>query len=603
MKKFTAVLLGFTIVSTLNIFAFAETTERENYGYLPYVRESVKIVKKSSISLMGASSDLPEKYDSRDYGYVSPIKNQKSTNSCWAHAAIGVLESYILKNYGEKDENGKVINNAAFDFSENHMQYMISKSNNNPLGYETGTGKDGGGNSFFAASYFLNDSGPVDETDDPLENSETRDYSATKDIKKSDYKVDSVEFVEQYLYLGVDSNKQSLIDETKALIMNYGATTCGINANSSYFSADNESLYCNEAVETTHQVILVGWDDTYSKNNFKTAPNTDGAFIAKNSWGASKHGDGFFYISYCDYNLFFDVMTVTKASKRDENEILYNLDPYYPIAATGFSYSIGDDLYPINCYGNIFECQTDNETLSAVKFKGYAGYTYNIYLIDCLPSLDSEQGTISFKDYNKQFLGSYTPENEGYFTVDTKDIKITSDKFAIMLSVNLSEPIWMPYENNLDGFITKASCNEGESFCGSTGNDGFFFSYFPSENNEKYFNNYPIKAVTKTDEPYAELEFANFTDSVGTEKTSFSEGDTVYIVPALNGVNLTDKEIVCVGYKDNVLQSVLYKNVSDKNRFQINNIPSDFSKWKFYMYVWEMNELKPICRGVSVGVQ
>lgn len=603
MKKITAVLLGFMIVSTLNIFAFAETTERENYGYLPYVRESVKTDKKSGISLMGNSNVLPEKYDSRDFGYVSPVKNQGQTDSCWAHASIGVLESYMLKNYGKKDENGMVTDTAEFDFSENHMQYMISKNNNNPLGYETGTGANGGGNAFFAASYFLNDSGPVDDKDDPLKNYNTRDYSATKDIKKSAYKVDSVEFVERYLHLGVDSEKQALIDETKSLIMNYGAVTCGINSN--YFSADNESLYCNKEaqkdkegnllVKTNHQVILVGWDDTYSKNNFKTAPETDGAFIAKNSWGATAHGDGFFYISYCDYYLLFDVMAVTKASKRAYNEILYNLDPYYPLyTASNWSYTYGDLYCPINCYGNIFERKTKNEALSGVRFYGYSEYTYKLYLIDSDSTLNKEQNLINFTNYNKRYLGSYSPEHNGYFTVNTQNIPITSDKFAVMLCVDSLKPISMPFEDNYQGFITRADYNEGESFCGSIQKDGLFL---------QFSHNFPIKAITKTDEPYAEFEFANFTDSLGTEKTNFSAGDTVYIVPALNGINLKDKEIICVGYKDNVLQNVMYKSISDKNRFQINNIPSDFSKWKFYMYIWEMNELKPICEGVSVGVQ
>lgn len=41
---------------------------------------------------------LPAKYDLRDYGYVSTVKDQGFLGSCWAHAALASLESNTLKN-------------------------------------------------------------------------------------------------------------------------------------------------------------------------------------------------------------------------------------------------------------------------------------------------------------------------------------------------------------------------------------------------------------------------------------------------------------------------------------------------------------------------
>lgn len=46
---------------------------------------------------------LPAKYDLRDYGYVSTVKDQGFLGSCWAHAALASLESNTLKKYGTGD--------------------------------------------------------------------------------------------------------------------------------------------------------------------------------------------------------------------------------------------------------------------------------------------------------------------------------------------------------------------------------------------------------------------------------------------------------------------------------------------------------------------
>ena len=42
-------------------------------------------------------ADLPAQYDSRDYGYITSVKNQNPYGSCWAHAAMGSIEAYMIK--------------------------------------------------------------------------------------------------------------------------------------------------------------------------------------------------------------------------------------------------------------------------------------------------------------------------------------------------------------------------------------------------------------------------------------------------------------------------------------------------------------------------
>ena len=63
--------------------------------------------------------------------------------------------------------------------------------------------------------------------------------------------------------------------------------------------------YTFEPAESTHSVAVVGWDDTFSKENFLEGhqPPEDGAWIVRNSWGNEWGTDGYFYLSYYDQSL------------------------------------------------------------------------------------------------------------------------------------------------------------------------------------------------------------------------------------------------------------------------------------------------------------
>ena len=55
-------------------------------------------------------SDLPTSYDLRDYGRISPIRNQSPWGTCWAFAALSAVESNYLTRLlsTSDDENAKV---------------------------------------------------------------------------------------------------------------------------------------------------------------------------------------------------------------------------------------------------------------------------------------------------------------------------------------------------------------------------------------------------------------------------------------------------------------------------------------------------------------
>ena len=110
------------------------------------------------------------------------------------------------------------------------------------------------------------------------------------------------------------ANASTVLAYRKAIknhIMNNGAIFSSFyvdagasnSTNSAYYSSLNHAYYFNGDIETNvnHAVTIVGWDDTYSKNNFRTTPSSDGAYIVLNSWGDSWGESGYFYISYEDY--------------------------------------------------------------------------------------------------------------------------------------------------------------------------------------------------------------------------------------------------------------------------------------------------------------
>ena len=65
-------------------------------------------------------------------------------------------------------------------------------------------------------------------------------------------------------------------------------------------NSDKYAYYNWVSSAGNHAVTIVGWDDTFSKSNFKWASNIegDGAWIVRNSWGPNWGNNGYFYVSY-----------------------------------------------------------------------------------------------------------------------------------------------------------------------------------------------------------------------------------------------------------------------------------------------------------------
>ena len=213
---------------------------------------------------------IPSYYDLRDYNLVTPVKNQGDGGNCWAFSSLATLESCILKASA-----------VGYDLSEENMKNLLAYYSDDGWNMQTNTG----GYEEMSIGYLTSWLGCINESQDK--------YNAVDVLSPV---LNSSIHVQNVLYL----NRLNFTDNDaiKEAILKYGAVSSGIYYISSYLNGF--SYYYDGTNGNNHAVCIVGWDDNYSKDNFKKTPQGDGAWICKNSWGSGWGNNGYFYVSYYD---------------------------------------------------------------------------------------------------------------------------------------------------------------------------------------------------------------------------------------------------------------------------------------------------------------
>ena len=101
-------------------------------------------------------------------------------------------------------------------------------------------------------------------------------------------------------------------DRIKQMIMEQGAVQSSLCLNRKrtdtdeyhYYNALTGAYFDPLTENVDHDILILGWDDNYSRENFRIKPPSDGAWICQNTWGESFGEEGIFYVSYEDRNLF-----------------------------------------------------------------------------------------------------------------------------------------------------------------------------------------------------------------------------------------------------------------------------------------------------------
>jgi C1A family cysteine protease len=269
----------------------------------------------------------PASYDLRSFpSKVSPIRDQGPCGSCWAFATYGSLESCRrpIDVIDESEQNLK--NTHGFDLT--HCA---------------------GGHSYMSAAYLARWSGPVDEPLDP--------YSPANPV--SPPSLPANRHVQQAYWLPLRQNALDN-DNIKYAIMYWGGVYMSYYHDNTYYNPATAAYYHPSAVTVNHAVTIVGWDDAYPAANFVAAPPSNGAFICRNSWGAGWGIGGYFYISYYDARLGYDLLTVfNDAQPTTTWDTRYDYDPL------GWVTSIGVAATTLSG-ANVFAKSTPYQRLEAV---------------------------------------------------------------------------------------------------------------------------------------------------------------------------------------------------------------------------------------------
>ena len=354
--------------------------------YSDDVASQVSIVPESQTS-------IPSRYDLRDYGYVTPVKNQKTGGNCWSFAGISALESCLKKATG-----------ITFDFSEENAKNLMTEYS--VFGVKGETNVDGG-TGLMLMSYLASWLGPIYESEDVYD-----EYSQLALVYSPLFHIQNIYWVpDRADFLDNDNFKRAIMD--------YGAVVIS-------FDTD----------ESAHAVCLVGWDDDYRGYDYFNDTCTMGAWIFKNSWGSEWNDGGFAYLSY------EHILNSENYSNNYAYTFIFNDTNCYDRI---YQYDFGGmiDWYPEIVYNipvhymNRFEAVEDG-WLSAVStyFENSTDFVISIYKGD---SLELTQEGHCEMGYYTIPLNSKILLNKGdAFSVE---FKLLSDFISIPLC-NASELNW-----------------------------------------------------------------------------------------------------------------------------------------------------------------
>lgn len=378
-------------------------------SYLDYLENPDDyFIKPSSIDTsenadIEISDNLPESFDMRSKGLVSPVKNQGEYGTCWAHAAVSSMETSLISQ------------NPFIDISEWHMAYFCTVDE-----YDTEQNDypdflklfEYGGSTSMITNKIAGWQGITNEEDFPYE----YDEIANEDYRyMTNYHVSDVCMAFNSLQSSENTNQQvkSLIHDGQSIIISFLAYEGFLNEETSSYFGDMEKI--DDATQadanlSNHAVTIIGWDDNYSKENFKSdmQPKNDGAWLIKNSWGNEFGNQGYYWLSYEDDSIYFDVAYELDYSDNYDNIYQNDFSNYGSGWINSYSVSDNNEGY----MANIFTSE-DNEYISGAGF--YTTDNGTEYEVTIYTDLKDETNPISGTAYP---VSSGNEKYSGYHTVD-----------------------------------------------------------------------------------------------------------------------------------------------------------------------------------------
>lgn len=362
---------------------------------------------------------LPTRYNYAEEGRLPKVQNQGMEGTCWAYATLSAMESSLLPN-----EN--------YEFSRKHL-----------LGYSAKYANiKNGGDYSFSMAYLASWNGPVSDN--------ANGYGKVKKHLQS----------AQFL----TPRDQ---EEMKRMVFKYGGVETSIYLQRSV-SADGSPYYNSKAAayayegdsKANHDVVVVGWDDNFPKENFPISVKRDGAFICLNSWGKDFGDNGLFYVSYdC---VAFGEVSICYTQIEDVN----NYDNIYQSDLYGFTGRMGYKDKSTVYFANTFTAKSDEE-LKAVAFYATEEKTdYEVFVCE------NYQGENSLNKRTHVAV-SASPENRGFYTLNLdKSYNVKKgQKFSIIVKAHnkIKSMKLVPVENTTKSMKKKINLKDGEGYISADG--------------------------------------------------------------------------------------------------------------------------------------
>lgn len=471
---------------------FVEYTEIASFesSESEYIPSLISVVSPADL---GETDTLPEKYDARvDSRIFESGVGQYTDNTCWTFASCLASETAIKDKFGEFT-----------NLSEQHLKYASSYENDNPYGYNKTV--NSGGNFKMFEAYASSWRGLVKEEDDPyVYGGAARDYETVTAKKPVSFHVsDTIVIPNVAKTVSEVTPEQRLahINEVKKYIMQYGCSFGSMYWNSSYNNYTTHAYFNKSDTSiSNHAISIIGWDDNYSKSNFKETPENDGAFIIKNSQSETGY---YMYMSYEDLYAGWDAACITGINTSDDYGINYNYNYFEPGAQ--FTLEPGTSKTTVN-----FKSNYDGEILKAVgAYTVSRNLGYSIYIGKGTSGNESNEAKYTL-------VASGTFEMPGLHTVELASpyaLGKGGTGYSVRIIYSSSERYGVPIERNINGGVSVSNVKTEAGRC-----------FINTSDTIDYDANLYVKAFTDADYEIT----VPFADEAMFEKAKYSVGGGEY---------------------------------------------------------------------------
>lgn len=449
-RKITTIILSLILAFSMSLTIVSADTIRitDSLGNIQPHKESPAALK--------AAESLPEKYDAREEGIITPVKDQENTTMCWAFSAISASEASVAKEGLLKNP----------DFSEEHLAYFFYNRLSDPLGNTVGDKNIlaqnveyiGSGNNLLAGISLATWSGPVNESLFPWSNGKDTSVKPTRSLQ---YGKNAVT-LQNMKYMQTQDGGQ-----LKKLIFQYGAVSACLYMPQSQeeidkyieMNPDSMSDCCKDKTTTNHALTIIGWDDRYSSDHFNKAAGVkeDGAWLVKDNYIDSM---AYFYVSYEDTSLSSFVTFDYQAA--DTYDYNYQYD--------GTSMNTAITALEKRDFANVYSvkgAENRDELLKAVGvfiWSPDTAYEVQIYT-DLQDPDDPSSGTKAWKEPVK-----CRTDYGGYYTIELPESVSLNQNTLYSVVVSLPKGASIGSEQSVDmGFAYfRAAMANHQSFYGSS---------------------------------------------------------------------------------------------------------------------------------------